>query len=202
MLTIGIIAGAIAISITTRSLDGISDPEVLKAALQTFMNRVALIIGAIVLLATIGIEPASRRLEAANQASKQGVTLRQSWALIRSSRQILIFFGFLLCFTLGLFLQDPILESYGAEVFGMPISKTTLLNAFWGTGTLVGLLIAGLWFTPTFGKLRSARTGCWMILGSLLLLVAAGVLANTGTSSLSWFSSVSLPGSEPTALYR
>ena len=156
MLTIGIIAGAIAISITTRSLDGISDPEVLKAALQAFMNRVALIIGAIVLLATIGIEPVSRRLEAGNQASKQGVTLRQSWALIRSSRQILIFFAFLLCFTLGLFLQDPILESYGAEVFGMPISKTTLLNAFWGTGTLVGLLIAGLWFTPTFGKLRSA----------------------------------------------
>ena len=107
--------------------------------------------------------------------------MRQSWALIRSSRQIVIFFGFLLCFTLGLFLQDPILESYGAEVFGMPISKTTLLNAFWGTGTLVGLLIAGLWFTPTFGKLRSARTGCWMILASLLLLVAAGLIANTGT---------------------
>ena len=60
-------------------------------------------------------------------------------------------------------------------------SKTTLLNAFWGTGTLVGLLIAGLWFTPTFGKLRSARTGCWMILASLLLLVAAGLIANTGT---------------------
>ena len=181
MLTIGIIAGAIAISFTTRSLDGISDPEVLQAALQTFMNRVALVIGAIVLLATIGIEPTSRPLSAGNQASRQGVTLRQSWALIRSSRQILIFFGFLLCFTLGLFLQDPILESYGAEVFGMPISKTTLLNAFWGTGTLVGLLIAGLWFTPTFGKLRSARTGCWMILSSLLLLVAAGLIANTGT---------------------
>ena len=181
MLTIGIIAGAIAISFTTRSLDGISDPEVLQAALQTFMNRVALVIGAIVLLATIGIEPTSRPLSAGNQASRQGVTLRQSWALIRSSRQILIFFGFLLCFTLGLFLQDPILESYGAEVFGMPISKTTLLNAFWGTGTLVGLLIAGLWFTPTFGKLRSARTGCWMILSSLLLLVAAGLIENTGT---------------------
>ena len=32
----------------------------------------------------------------------------------------------------------PILESFGAEVFNLPISKTTLLNAYWGIGTLIG----------------------------------------------------------------
>ena len=174
MLTVGIIAGAIAISITTKSLDGITDPKILENTLQGFMNRVALVIGSIVLLATAGIEP-HRDSTKLKRSREKGVTLKQSWALIRSSRQVLIFFSFLLCFSLGLFLQDPILESYGAEVFEMPISKTTLLNAYWGSGTLIGLLIAGLWFTPRFGKLQAARIGCWMILCSLLLLVASGL---------------------------
>ena len=56
-----------------------------------------------------------------------------------------------------------------------------MLNAFWGCGTLAGLLIAGLWFTPRFGKLSSARTGCWMILASLLLLITAGLTGSIGT---------------------
>lgn len=183
MLTVGIIVGAIAISISTRSLDGVTDQVVLQSTLQGFMNRVALVIGSIVLLATVGIEPSQEHLPAAGGSpiDRQDVTLKQSWTLISSSRQILIFFGFLLCFTLGLFLQDPILESYGAEVFAMEIGQTTMLNAFWGCGTLAGLLIAGLWFTPRFGKLSSARTGCWMILSSLFLLVLAGFTGNVGT---------------------
>jgi len=183
MLTVGIIVGAIAISISTRSLDGVTDPAVLQSTLQGFMNRVALVIGSIVLLATIGIEPKQAKGKADGEpgGNNKDVTLKQSWALIRSSRQILIFFCFLLCFTLGLFLQDPILESYGAEVFGMEIRQSTMLNAFWGCGTLAGLLIAGLWFTPRFGKLSSARTGCWMILASLLLLITAGLTGSIGT---------------------
>ena len=104
------------------------------------------------------------------------VTLRQSWALITSSRQVLVFFLFLVLFTLALFLQDPILESYGAEVFGMPIAATASLNALWGIGTLLGLLLAGLWIVPKAGKLATARLGCQLILASLLLLMAAGAL--------------------------
>ena len=65
----------------------------------------------------------------------------------------MILFGFLVLFTLGLFLQDTILENFGAEVFGMPVSKTTLLNAWWGSGTLVGLLLAGWFIIPKLGKL-------------------------------------------------
>jgi BCD family chlorophyll transporter-like MFS transporter len=100
--------------------------------------------------------------------------LRQAWELISSSRQVLIFFTFLVLFTLGLFLQDPILESYGAEVFGMPIAATASLNAVWGIGTLAGLLLAGLWIVPGLGKLRAARLGCRLIATTLALLVVAG----------------------------
>ena len=183
MLTVGIIVGAIAISITTKGLDGITDPEILEKTLQSFMNRVALIIGSVVLIATAGIEP-RRSTAQSNSRQEKPVTIGQSWTIIRSSRQIVIFFSFLLCFSLGLFLQDPILESYGAEVFGMPISKTTLLNAYWGSGTLIGLLVAGLWFTPKFGKLLAAKTGCWMILCSLLLLISAGFTGSTNSLAI------------------
>jgi BCD family chlorophyll transporter-like MFS transporter len=106
------------------------------------------------------------------------VTLRQSWALITSSRQVFIFFSFLILFTLGLFLQDPVLESYGAMVFGMPIAATAQLNAFWGVGTLIGLLAGGLWIVPRLGKLPAARLGCRMIAGSLLLLLGSGLTAS------------------------
>ena len=63
----------------------------------------------------------------------------------------------------------------------MPISKTTLLNAFWGVGTLVGLLIGGLWITPKLGKLATSRLGCWMILSSLVLLILSGIAANSNS---------------------
>jgi len=174
MLTVGIVVGAIVISVATRSMDGVTDPMALQPLLQTFMLRVSLAVLVLTLLACLGIERPLQR-----QGSKpiqDLVTLRDAWAVISSSRQILVFFAFLVLYTLGLFLQDPILESFAAEVFAMPISKTILLNAYWGSGTLVGLLFAGLWFTPRVGKLATAKIGCWLVVVSLGLLLLAGWL--------------------------
>jgi BCD family chlorophyll transporter-like MFS transporter len=98
--------------------------------------------------------------------------------LIRSSRQVLVFFCFLLAFTLAVFLQDPILESYGAEVFGLPIAATAGLSAIWGVGTLAGLLLAGFVLVPWLGKFHCARLGCQLILATLLLLLLVGLTAN------------------------
>ena len=178
MLTIGIVVGAIAISITTKGLDGVTDVAVLKPALQHFMIWVSGIVFVISIIACWGIEPNSSINRANNERSNKEIGLKESWVLVTSSPQILIFFTFLILYTLGLFLQDPILESYGAEVFNLPISKTTLLNAFWGGGTLLGLLLGGLWITPRLGKLSTARMGCWMIITSLFLLIFSGLIGN------------------------
>jgi len=178
LLTVGIVLGAISINVSLRGLDGVTDPVVLREALLGFMGRVALVVIALTLIATLGMEPPK---VSATQASSTGrddaITLRQAWALITSSRQVLVFFSFLVLFTLGLFLQDPILESYGAEVFGMPIAATASLNAVWGMGTLAGLLLAGLWVVPRLGKLATARLGCQLIVASLVLLLLAGFTA-------------------------
>jgi BCD family chlorophyll transporter-like MFS transporter len=188
MLTVGIVVGAIAISLSLRSLDGIRDPEVLEPTLLGFMTRVALVVMFLTLVATWGMEPqrpsvgkmSSRSQPPALTSRRRddAITLSQAWSLITSSRQVLIFFSFLILFTLGLFLQDPVLESYGAQVFAMPIAATAQLNAFWGMGTLLGLLLAGLWIVPRFGRLPTARLGCRLIAASLLLLILCGLTAS------------------------
>jgi len=184
MLTVGIVVGAIAIGINLRSLNGITDPAVLQPTLLRFMTQVALVVLGLTLIATWGMEAgptvSASALSGPSAASAapdrdDGITLRQAWGLITSSRQVLIFFSYLILFTLGLFLQDPVLESYGAQVFGMPIAATAQLNAFWGIGTLVGLLLAGLWVVPRLGKLPTARLGCQLIVATLALLLLVGL---------------------------
>ena len=204
LLTVGIVVGAIAIAISLRNLDGVTDPALLQPVLFTFMLRVALVVGLLTFVATFGMETdgmgadciksdgiqldgiqqqassaplSSSEPSTAPAASGRddAISLAQSWALITSSRQVLVFFSFLVMFTLGLFLQDPILESYGAEVFGMPIAATASLNAVWGMGTLAGLLMAGFWLGPKLGKLASARLGCQLMVATLVLLLLAGL---------------------------
>ncbi len=178
MLTVGIVVGAVAISLSLRSLDGVDDPAVLQSTLQRFMATVAAVVMLLTVVATWGMETPARHGPSDQPSRREdAIGLRQSWALITSSRQVLIFFSFLILFTLGLFLQDPVLESYGAQVFAMPIASTAQLNAFWGIGTLVGLLVGGLWVVPRLGKLASARLGCQLIALSLLLLIVAGFTA-------------------------
>ncbi|MEB3354543.1 MAG: BCD family MFS transporter [Cyanobacteriota bacterium] len=175
LLTVGIVVGAIATAIALRSLDGVTDPSELEPVLQRFMGGVALSVLVLTLIATFGMEGPGRA--SSDRPRDDAITLHQAWMLITSSPQVLVFFLFLMLFTLGIFLQDPVLESYGAEVFGMPIAATASLNALWGTGTLLGLLLAGLWIVPRLGKLATARLGCQLIAASLLALLLAGVTA-------------------------
>ncbi|MCP9935381.1 BCD family MFS transporter [Cyanobium sp. Candia 9D4] len=178
MLTVGIVIGAVAIGVSLRFLDGVSDPLVLEATLSRFMASVAGVVMLLTVVATWGMEsPLRERSDGTVVPREDAIGLRQSWTLITSSRQVLIFFSFLILFTLALFLQDPVLESYGAQVFAMPIAATAQLNAFWGVGTLVGLLVAGLWVVPRLGKMATARLGCQLIALSLLLLLVAGLTA-------------------------
>jgi BCD family chlorophyll transporter-like MFS transporter len=181
MLTVGIVVGALVISRSLQVLDGVNDPQVLEAVLFRFMVRAALAVMGLTLLATWGLEPAApagaRAVGgSASPARDDAVTLPQAWRLITSSRQVAVFFLFLVLFTLALFIQDPILESYGADVFAMPIAATASLNAFWGVGTLLGLVLAGWWIVPRLGKYATARLGCQLILASMLLLILCGLV--------------------------
>jgi BCD family chlorophyll transporter-like MFS transporter len=62
---------------------------------------------------------------------------------LTASKQTGFFFVFLLVMTTSLFLQQPVLEPYAREVFGLSIGESAGLNQFWGYGILVGIAIAG-----------------------------------------------------------
>ena len=80
--------------------------------------------------------------------------------------------------TISLFMQDAVLEPYGAKVFNMEFSTTTLLNAFWGTGTLIGISTAGFLVVPRLGKKNTAKVGCLLVAVCTLLVILVGFTAN------------------------
>ena len=50
---------------------------------------------------------------------------------------LVVFFG-----TLGLSMQDILLEPYGGEILGLSVAATTNLTAVWVLGALFGLFLA------------------------------------------------------------
>lgn len=66
------------------------------------------------------------------------------------------------------------MEPYGGEVFGMCISETTQLNAFFGMGTLLGIASTGFLVIPRLGKQRTTALGCMLAGICCTLIILAG----------------------------
>jgi MFS transporter, BCD family, chlorophyll transporter len=176
MLIGGTIIGAITIGILLKSLT-IGAPI---AEVQAQIDRLFLIIPAIVcglaVIATIGVEKKYSRFASRvkHRGNESNLSLGRAWGILTASRQTQVFFTFLVVMTLGLFIQDPILETYGGDVFDLAVGQTATLNAFWGGGTLIGLSAAGFWFIPKLGKQKTARLGCMLVAISMLFIIGAG----------------------------
>jgi MFS transporter, BCD family, chlorophyll transporter len=180
MLIGGTIVGAITIGILLKSLEINASIE----QVQSQINRLFIMIPAIVILftfvATWGVEKQYSRFASRVETPLAGshLSLGRALAILTASRQTQVFFTFLVVMTMGLFIQDPILETYGGEVFNLPVGKTAALNAFWGSGTLVGLSLAGFLFIPKLGKQQTARLGCMLVAASMLWVIISGFTHN------------------------
>jgi MFS transporter, BCD family, chlorophyll transporter len=185
MLMVGIVIGAI---ISSKLLPGaVNCYELGKADLTTLragMNQLFAVVPGIVfgltLLATWGVEKKYSRFgqRSVTVEREDQVTFGRAFRVLTASPQTGLFFSFLLFMTISLFIQDPVLESYGGQVFGMCVGDTTKLNAFWGTGTLIGISTAGFVVVPRLGKERTAKLGCIGVALCAGLLILAGVSAN------------------------
>ncbi|HEY9752527.1 MAG TPA: BCD family MFS transporter [Coleofasciculaceae cyanobacterium] len=180
MLMVGIVIGAILISSLLKQLTIETPFEELQASINRIFIVVPLIVLGLAIIATVGIE---RRYSlysarAALTEREDQITLGHALQVLTASRQTGLFFAFLLVMTLSLFMQDAVLEPYGARVFAMEFSKTTLLNAFWGMGTLIGISTAGFWVVPRLGKQRTAKLGCFLVACCFILLILAGFTAS------------------------
>jgi BCD family chlorophyll transporter-like MFS transporter len=179
MLMVGIVAGAIA---GEKMLEGVT-PDALQATVNRLFIILPLIVCALGIGATFGVEKrysryASRtvqgdRPQGSDRSDKIG--LRQAITVLTASRQTGFFFAFLMAMTVGLFLQQPVLEPYAREVFGLSLGESAGLNQFWGYGILVGMGISGFVVVPRLGKTRAAKLGCLFSAGCFLLVVISGL---------------------------
>ncbi|PIG91117.1 BCD family MFS transporter [Gloeocapsopsis sp. IPPAS B-1203] len=193
MLMVGIVIGAIisagllpaptTCQEAVSSVSIFSDPQNL-AFLQNAINRLFLVLPAVVfglaVLSTLGVEKKySRYTSRSTIADREDkITLPRALKVLSASRQTGLFFSFLLVMTMSLFMQEAVMEPYGGEVFGMCVSETTRLNAFWGTGTLLGISSTGFLIVPRIGKQKTAQLGCFTVAMSLVLVVVSGFSAN------------------------
>jgi BCD family chlorophyll transporter-like MFS transporter len=176
MLMVGIIVGAILTSILLKVAEAAADPAALQGAINRLFIFVPATVVGLALAATWGVEKRFSRygLRSHLIEREDQITIGRALRVLTASRQTAIFFCFLLAMTLGLFLQEAVLENYGGEVFKMPPSATTSLNAFFGTGTLLGLIATGFVLIPKLGKQRTTKLGCLLTTVSLGLIVLAG----------------------------
>jgi len=176
MLIGGTIVGAITIGILLKNLTLNSSIELLQVQINRLFLIVPLVMFGLAFVSTWGVEKKYSRYTSrstlVNQEEK--ITLNRAWRILTASRQTRLFFTFLVLMTLGLFMQDPILENYGGDVFKMEIGKTATLNAFWGTGTLMGLSLSGFLLVPRLGKRKTARLGCLLVIFSLVWVILSG----------------------------
>ena len=198
MLMVGIVIGAIAVSkllpctgTPPSNISIYADSDRL-AQLQKAINTVFTIIPVAVVglafAATYGVEQkysryklrvAQNHILNGTTATEDKLSLGKALQVLTASKQTGLFFSFLLMMTVGIFMQDAIMEPFGGAVFGMSICATTQLNAAFGTGTLIGLSSSGFLIVPKLGKEKSTKLGCYLVAASCALLLVSGFIQKT-----------------------
>ena len=179
MLMVGIVIGGVT---GKKLLDGIGTAgvETPLESLQPPINSVfifaPLVVLGLALIATWGIEKKYSRFSSRSSFKQRedSISLGRAVKILTASRQTGIFFSFLAVLTVGLFMQEAILEPYGADIFGMSIGDTTLLNSFWGIGILIGYSATGFLVVPRLGKQRTTKIGCYLVAICFCLIILSG----------------------------
>lgn len=181
MLMVGIVIGGVSGSIVLKKIevDGIAAGniplEVLQPPINSVFSFVPFLVLALAVIATWGVEKKYSRFTSNTQVDREdNISMGHAIQVLTTSRQTGIFFAFLSLLTLGLFMQEAVLEPYGGEVFGMSIGETTLLNSFWGIGILIGYSLTGFKIIPTLGKQRTTKIGCISVAFCFGLIILAG----------------------------
>lgn len=182
MLMVGIVIGGINGKkiFDGIEIEGIAAGNIPLAILQPPIDLVFSIVPFLViglaLIATWGVEKKYSCFTSNNSIiRKDNITFGRAIKILTTSRQTGIFFSFLSVLTIGLFMQEAVLEPYGGEVFDMSIGETTQLNAFWGVGILFGYAVAGFKIVPVLGKKLATKVGCISVAICFGLIILAGL---------------------------
>lgn len=136
------------------------------------------VVGASAALGLLGVEPrdgnAARKSVATELPSN---VFKMMGAMLRRDKAIEQFFFFALISTAGIFLQDSILEVFGASVLKMSVKETTSFQQIWGGGALLGMVVMGVATAiRPLNKVRIALVGNYGTAAGLLLLVVVSLM--------------------------
>ncbi|MGQ9927546.1 MAG: BCD family MFS transporter [Chloroflexaceae bacterium] len=143
-----IISGIVSAGVS-RVMMPVYSPE----AMQQLYNLTPIVVMVTALLGVIGMErrvskeqhaALLARQPAEEQAASPLATFHVARQLMTTNRHVRGFFFFVLLGILGIFLQDAILEPFGAEVFGMTQAQTAGFQQAWGAGALLGMIAIGI----------------------------------------------------------
>ncbi len=178
---ISAIAAAIFIKVT-------SSEQFQFSEMQSLYRMTPLVVAAAI-LPLLGVEKRRTAAELTTLAATSAVAhvspfqaLGVAYNLLRTNAQVRAFFGFVFFSIVGIFLQDAILEVFGAEVFGMTIKQTSMFSSTWGGGVLGGMLVMGI--LSSVMRISKKTIGLVGGLGTAFGLGLLTLTALTGMQSL------------------
>jgi BCD family chlorophyll transporter-like MFS transporter len=130
---------------------GVIMPVYTPEDMQRLYNLTPWVVMVTALLGVLGMERRLGRAEQAALRAEEHVeeatplgAFRVAANLMSSNVQVRAMFVFVLLSIMGIFLQDAILEPFGAEVFGLTAKQTSAFQQAWGGGALGGMLLIGI----------------------------------------------------------
>ncbi|NDJ61921.1 MAG: BCD family MFS transporter [Chloroflexi bacterium] len=156
--------------------------------LQNLFVIAALLLGGLWFFSLLGEERRIPRAERAARtddqprAATETSSLRGDLRLAWSDRRTRYFFWYLGLSMLFAFVQDPILEPFGGDVFNMPGDVTTRFAAYWGTTAILGTLVF-LYLSRRYAWLTNTRLN---YVGVGLLLATFVAFGVAGLADLRW----------------
>jgi BCD family chlorophyll transporter-like MFS transporter len=130
------------------------------------------------IIAIVRQEPRTAEMKEAGKAARSVKFGKVFKELVWNDPQARLFFTVVMLTLMGTQMQDVLLEPYGALVFGMSVGQTTQLTAFWGIGTLIAMLLSGLYLLKRFGNVPIFRVGLVIVIALFPAIIIAGLSGN------------------------
>jgi BCD family chlorophyll transporter-like MFS transporter len=161
-------AGILSVALQPYSAERLTTTVVVMGILATILA----------IFAIVRQEPRTAAMQEAGEAAR-AINFRKVFKeLVWDDPQARLFFIIVLLTLMGTQMQDVLLEPYGALVLGMTVGQTTQLTAFWGIGTLIAILLSGLFLLKKFGNKPIFRVGLIIVIALFPGIIIAGMLGS------------------------
>ncbi|MBA3946665.1 MAG: BCD family MFS transporter [Herpetosiphonaceae bacterium] len=164
VMIISIIASAIFLAVNMPTYDA--------ATMQHLYNLTPFLVLLTTLAGILGIE---HRSSSPRVAAQSGNVFALTANVLRINTDARRFFGFMFLAICAIFVQDSILELFGAEVFKLDVGATSRFTSTWGAGALLGMVVVGV-----VSGARATSKSKVATLGGILVAIGLAGIAVSG----------------------